>query len=183
MSLTPSNMLSLGTSMPSFELPTAEGKPVSSKDFADRPTVAAFICNHCPFVVHIAPSFSAFAKECAARGVNVVAINSNDIENYPDDSPEKMIEFGKKHDFSFPYLFDATQHVARSFDAACTPDFYLFGGNGRLFYRGRYDASRPGNSVATSGSDLKGALSALEKDEPAPKEQHPSMGCNIKWRT
>ena len=183
MSLTPSNMLSLGTSMPSFELPTAEGKPISSKEFADRPTIVAFICNHCPFVVHIAPSFSAFAKECAARGVNVVAINSNDIESYPDDSPEKMIEFGKRHDFSFPYLFDATQHAARSFDAACTPDFYLFGGDGRLFYRGRYDASRPGNSVATSGSDLRGAVSALEKGDPAPEEQHPSMGCNIKWRT
>ena len=141
-----------------------------------------FICNHCPFVIHIQAAFAQMAAEYQQRGVAVVAINANDVANYPDDSPEKMIEAVREHGYSFPYLFDETQTVARAYDAACTPDFYLFDAQHRLYYRGQFDNARPGNDEPVNGADLRHALDAVLAQQPAPEGQKPSLGCNIKWK-
>ncbi len=184
MALTPSNMLPLGTPAPDFSLPDPlTGERVSLSHISNgRPLIVAFICNHCPYVVHVRDSFAALAAEYLAKGVATVAICSNDVTTHPDDAPEKMAELARQLDFSFPYLHDETQEVARAYDAACTPDFYLFDAGLRLVYRGQMDGSRPKNDVPNDGRDLRLALDALLAGEPIPTAQTPSMGCGIKWK-
>ena len=184
MALTPSTMqLSLGAAAPAFSLPDPNGKIHSLDDFAGRPALlVAFICNHCPYVKHVAPAFTRLAKEYQGRGVGVIAINANDFEHYPDDSPAKMKEEIAERGYTFPYLVDETQQVARAYRAACTPDFFLFDADRKLVYRGQMDASRPGNNLPVTGKDLRDALDAVLAGRPLAKEQRPSIGCNIKWR-
>jgi len=184
MALTPSTMqLSLGAEAPDFALPDPDGKIHSLADFAGRPALlVAFICNHCPYVKHVAPAFAKLAKEYQAKGVGVVAINSNDYEHYPDDSPAKMKEEIAARGYAFPYLVDESQQVAKAYRAACTPDFYLFDADQTLVYRCQMDASRPGNNLPGTGNDLRAALDAILGGRPVAKDQRPSIGCNIKWR-
>lgn len=182
MALTPSNMLPLGTPLPAFSLVDCFGQQHASSDFAGQPLLVAFICNHCPYVKHLADHFSQFARHYQRYGLKVIAINSNDYRAHPDDSPEKMREEVNQRGYPFPYLVDETQLVARAFQAACTPDFYLFGADGKLAYRGQYDDSRPGNNIALSGRDLRAACDAVLAGSPPAAEQTPSVGCNIKWR-
>jgi peroxiredoxin len=180
---TASTMLPLGTEAPDFTLPDASGKMVSLSDFAGKPALlVAFICNHCPFVKHIAAGLAELATEYQKRDVAVVAVNSNDVENYPDDSPVKMAEEVKRRGYAFPYLYDETQSVAKSYGAACTPDFYLFDKNRKLVYRGQLDSSRPDSGIPVTGKDLRAALDAVLSGRPVAKEQKPSIGCNIKWK-
>lgn len=184
MARTPSTMLELGTSAPDFTLP-CPGKeaPVSLADFNGKPLLVIFSCNHCPYVIHILDSLTAFANDCLQRGVSVVMINANDVDNYADDSPEKMLELGNNHGFQFPYLYDATQQTAIAYRAACTPDFFLFDDSHRLVYRGQYDGARPRNDTEITGVDLKTAVDKLLMGEPQATDQLPSMGCNIKWKS
>jgi peroxiredoxin len=183
MAETASTMLPLGTSAPDFSLPDPSGKLVSLNDFKDaRALLVAFICNHCPYVKHIQKQFASLAKEYQARGVGVVAINSNDIESYPEDRPEKMAEEIKQAGYTFPYLYDESQQVAKAYRAACTPDLYLFDRDHRLVYRGQFDDSRPGNARPVSGADLRTALDAVLAGGVVPENQKPSVGCNIKWK-
>src|SRR5262245_56855836 len=183
MALTPSTMVPLGTPAPDFRLPDTDGRTVSLADLADAPALlVAFLCNHCPYVRHARTAFATLARDYQARGVAVVGINANDAEKYPDDSPERMRQEREKAGYTFPYLFDETQEVARAYRAACTPDFFLFGPERRLLYRGQYDGSRPGNDVPVSGADLGAALDAILSGRPAAADQRPSMGCNIKWK-
>ena len=183
MTETPSTMLPLGTKAPYFRLPDPSGKWVSSDDFKGAPALlVAFICNHCPYVKHIRSRFAAIASEYQARGVAVVAINSNDVQNYPEDSPKKMAEEIRTIGYRFPYLYDETQDVALAYKAACTPDLYLFDGERRLVYRGQFDGSRPKNGVPVTGADLRAALDAVLAGKPVPADQKPSLGCNIKWK-
>ena len=178
-----SNMLPLGTQAPKFRLADPIGKWVSSDDFRDAPALlVAFICNHCPYVKHIRAKFAEMAKEYQERGVAVVGISSNDAESYPEDGPAKMAEEIKLAGYTFPYLYDESQEVAKAYQAACTPDFFLFDGNRRLVYRGQFDDSRPSNQRPVTGADLRGALEAVLQGLPAPAEQKPSVGCNIKWK-
>ncbi len=148
-----------------------------------RSLLVAFFCNHCPYVVHIRESFVHFANEYEPKGLGVVAISSNDIEAYPDDRPEKMSEDAQNYSYSFPYLFDETQEVAKAYRAACTPDFFLYDENRKLVYRGQYDSSRPKNTNPVTGEDLKNAVDALIQGNSIPENQIPSMGCNIKWKS
>jgi thiol-disulfide isomerase/thioredoxin len=141
-----------------------------------------FICNHCPFVIHVQDELRNIGQEYSEKGISIVAISSNDIENYPQDAPDKMKEFAKENKFNFPYLYDETQEVAKSFNAACTPDFFLYNSDKELVYRGQLDASRPGNEIPVTGKDLRGALDALVNNKEVPKDQIPSIGCNIKWK-
>ena len=183
MSETPSTMLEIGTQAPSFSLPEpASGNQVSLSDYNGRPLLVVFSCNHCPYVLHILESFTEFANAARLRGLETVMISSNDVAGYPADSPEKMVELARNRGFEFPYLYDESQQVAQSYQAACTPDFFLFDADHRLVYRGQYDGSRPGNSVAVSGSDMKAAVDALLAGTLPSGEQVPSVGCNIKWR-
>lgn len=183
MALTPSTMAPLGSSAPDFRLPDTDGKWVSLADFADAPALlVAFLCNHCPFVKHIRESFAALAREYQTRGVAVVAINSNDPIRHPDDSPERMKEERTAAGYTFPYLFDETQEVAKAYRAACTPDFFLFDRDKRLVYRGQMDASRPGNGKPNDGADLRAALDAVLAGRTPSSQQTPSVGCNIKWK-
>ena len=183
MALTPSTMLPLGTPAPDFQLPDPSGRRVARDDFAAAPALlVAFLCNHCPYVKHIQAGFAAFAKEYAARGLAIVAINSNDFEAYPEDAPARMAEEANRHGYVFPYLIDETQEVAKAHRAACTPDLFLFDAARRLAYRGQFDASRPGNRVPVTGADLRAAADAVLAGRPAPAEQAPSIGCNIKWK-
>ena len=180
---TASTMLSLGTKAPNFSLPDTEGKPVSPSDFADAPALLVmFISNHCPYVKHVAGELAALGRDYQKKGVAVVAINSNDVANYPDDSPAKMAEEVAHRGYTFPYLYDETQEVAKTYRAACTPDFYVFDKNQRLVYRGQLDDSRPGNDIPVTGRDLRGALDAVLSSEPLPEDQKASLGCNIKWK-
>ncbi|GAB6164099.1 thioredoxin family protein [Thermostilla marina] len=180
---TASTMMPLGTPAPAFRLPDYAGKEWSIDDFADAAALlVVFMCNHCPFVKHIADELAALAKEYQAKGVAVVGINSNDVVNYPDDSPEKMREEATRRGYTFPYLYDHTQEVAKAYRAACTPDFFLFDRERKLFYRGQFDDSRPGNDVPVTGADLRAALDAVLEGRPAPEVQKPSLGCNIKWK-
>jgi peroxiredoxin len=176
-------MLELGTPAPDFMLPDYDGRPHALADFAAAPALlVVFTCNHCPFVRHVRPEFSALVREYQARGLAVVAINSNDIENYPQDGPDAMRAEAAEHGYAFPYLLDATQDVAKAFRAACTPDFFLFDARRRLVYRGQFDDSRPGNGRPVTGADLRAAVEAtLAGGTPGP-DQMPSLGCNIKWR-
>ncbi len=184
MARTPSTMLELGTPAPDFCLPEpATGNTVCLADFADRPALlVAFICNHCPYVIHIRDAFAEMAREYSDRGLQVVAINSNDADNYPDDSPEKMAEAVREHGFVFPYLYDESQEVAKAYRAACTPDFFLFDADRRLVYRGQFDDARPRNDEPVTGRDLRQAIEALLAGRPIPEDQKPSLGCNIKWK-
>jgi len=183
MSQTPSTMLELGTDAPDFSLPDpVSGDLVALSDYQKKPLLIIFSCNHCPYVLHILKSFVEYANEIQISGLSVIMINANDIENYPDDSPQKMIDLAKQYGFSFPYLYDESQLVAAVYRAACTPDFFLFDNQHRLVYRGQYDGSRPGNHEKITGVDLIAASQALLKDETISTQQLPSMGCNIKWR-
>ncbi|MFN0069281.1 MAG: thioredoxin family protein [Limisphaerales bacterium] len=183
MALTPSSMLPLGTPAPNFALPDAAGRTVQLADFAAAPVlVVAFICNHCPFVKHLRAALADFGRECAARGVALVAINCNDAERYPADSPAAMAAEAHAAGYDFPYLFDESQAVAAAYRAAFTPDFFVFDAARRLAYRGQFDDSRPGNGRPVTGADLRAAVGALLAGRTVPAAQTPSMGCNIKWR-
>lgn len=182
MAMTPSTMLALGTAAPDFKLPDTNGKTVSLSDFRGKPVLVMFICNHCPFVKHIRGALAQLGRDYQSH-VGIVAISSNDVENYPDDSPAKMKAEAKSAGYTFPYLFDKTQAVAKNYRAACTPDFYLFDANHKLIYRGQFDDSRPGNGIAVTGKDLRAALDAVLKGEEPSANQKPSIGCNIKWKS
>jgi peroxiredoxin len=179
-----STMLALGTKAPAFRLPDFKGRVYSIDDFATSPALlVAFICNHCPYVKHIRTEFARFAREYSSRGVAVVAIVSNDIETYPQDGPAGMEEEARAAGYTFPYLFDESQKVARAYHAACTPDFFLFDRARGLVYRGQFDSSRPKNGEPVTGADLRAACDALLADRPVSQEQYPSIGCSIKWKT
>lgn len=184
MAVTPSNMIPLGTLAPNFNLLD----PVTSKQVdlhsvkGEKGTVVMFICNHCPFVKHVNAEIVRICNDYHVTGFGFVAINSNDVEKYPDDSPEKMIEAARKHSYTFPYLYDETQEVAKAYRAACTPDFYLFDADLKLIYRGQLDNSRPGNSIPVNGRDLREALDNVLNNSKQRKDQKPSIGCNIKWK-
>ena len=179
-----STMLELGTQAPYFSLQDAvTGKTVSLDNYkGNRGLLVMFICNHCPYVKLIKEELIKYAAEYMKNGVAVVAISSNDVENYPDDSPEKMKEDAEKYGYPFPYLFDETQEVAKAYKAACTPDLFLFDENHKLYYRGQFDDARPKNDIKPTGRDLRDATNRLLAGEPAPEKQIPSIGCNIKWK-
>jgi thiol-disulfide isomerase/thioredoxin len=179
-----SNMLQLGTLAPSFTLLDTQDNIHKSFESlkSDKGTVIMFICNHCPFVKHLNSALSQFAKDYQAKGMSIIAISSNDAINYPDDSPEKMKENAIAQNFTFPYLYDESQEVAKNYKAACTPDFYLFDGDLKLVYRGQFDSSRPNNGTSPSGEDLRNACDALLNSTPINPTQLPSIGCNIKWK-
>jgi len=180
---TPSTMLPLGTRAPDFALPNVDGRTVTLADSAGpKGTLVMFICNHCPFVKHVADQLAALGSEYLPRGIGVVAISSNDVSSHPADSPEQMVHEAEDRGYVFPYLYDETQEVAHAYHAACTPDFFLFDGDRKLAYRGQLDASRPGNDVPVTGADLRAAIDALLAGHPVPTEQRPSLGCNIKWK-
>jgi peroxiredoxin len=183
MSVTPSTMPDLGMEAPDFELPDTEGNPVSLDDLRDASAfLVVFMCNHCPYVKHIQEELARFGEEYGRKGLAMVGINANDVVSHPEDRPEKMKEEKERVGYPFPYLHDETQEVAKAYGAACTPDFFLFDGDGELFYRGQFDGSRPGSDVPVTGEDLREACDrALAGDEP-PEEQKPSAGCNIKWK-
>ncbi|KAB7531336.1 redoxin domain-containing protein [Flagellimonas olearia] len=184
MARTPSNMLALGTKAPEFELlDTVSNETLSLEKLKGKNgTVVMFICNHCPFVIHVNPELSKLGKEYQAKGIGFVAISSNDVVNYPQDAPDLMKEKAKAMEYSFPYLYDETQEVAKAYDAACTPDFYLFEANLELVYRGQLDDSRPGNGLPLTGSDLRNAMDAVLNGNAVDSNQKPSIGCNIKWK-
>ena len=183
MSLTPSTMLPLGTPAPDFTLPDTNGTPVSLADFPQPALLVIFMCNHCPYVVHLREGMARLARDYAPRGVGILGINANDVQNYPADSPGRMQAELKSAGYIFPYLYDEMQAVAKAFRAACTPDFFLFDAGRKLVYRGQFDDSRPGNGQPVTGRDLRAALDALLASQPVPAIQKPSLGCNIKWKT
>ncbi len=185
MSLTPSNMLPLGTVAPSFTLPdVVSGKNLALSDLKGaKATVIMFICNHCPFVKHINSALTKLANDYLAKSVSFIAICSNDIVEYPEDAPEKMKQEALLHGYPFPYLYDASQAVAKAYMAACTPDFYVFDQQLKCIYRGQLDASRPGNNIPVSGEDIRTALDHHLAGLPVLANQRPSQGCNIKWKT
>ena len=175
-------MLQLGTKTPEFSLPNIDGSTVSLSDFANsKGLLVIFMCNHCPFVKHLRTELAELCNEYQAKGLGVVGISSNDVANYPDDSPEKMAEESADAGYQFPYLYDATQEVAKAYKAACTPDFFLFDSDLTLAYRGQFDDSRPGNDLPVTGADLRAACDKVLAGKPVPTDQKPSIGCNIKW--
>lgn len=184
MSRTPSHMLPLGTTAPEFSLPdTVTEKTLNLQALkGDKGTVIMFICNHCPFVKHVNPQIVKLAKDYKIKGIGFIAISSNDVENYPQDAPDLMKENAKQEGYTFPYLYDATQETAKAYNAACTPDFYLFNPDLELVYRGQLDDSRPGNGIPLTGNDLRSALDALLEGKEIDQNQKPSIGCNIKWK-
>jgi len=181
MALTPSTMLPLGTVAPDFSLPDTDGKTVKLADHKGKPLLVMFICNHCPFVKHVADELARLGRDYAAKAA-IVAISSNDVTSHPDDSPEKMKAEKKARGYTFAYLFDETQRVARAYNAACTPDFFLFDKQHKLVYRGQLDGSRPGNEIKNDGKDLRAALDAVIAGKSPDEKQTPSIGCNIKWK-
>ena len=184
MSLTPSTMLPLGTAAPDFRLPDTNGKIVSLADFKNAPALLiVFMCNHCPYVKHIRQGLAQLGRDYLPKGAGIVGINSNDAVNYPADSPAKMKEEMQVAGYTFAYLYDETQAVAKAYRAACTPDLYLFDKEKKLVYRGQFDDSRPGNGMRVTGMDLRDALDAVLSGKPVEKEQIPSIGCNIKWKS
>lgn len=184
MALTYSTMLPLGTQAPAFTLlDTVSGEILSLEDIkSNRGTVIMFICNHCPYVKHYEEELVRISTEYQKQGIAFVAISSNDVDNYPDDSPEKMKQNATQLGYPFAYLYDETQEVARAYQAQCTPEFYLFDGELKCVYRGRLDASSPGNDAPIDGADIRAALECLLTNKPISENQHPSMGCNIKWK-
>ncbi len=183
MAKTLSTMLPLGTKAPEFSLEDVDGQKKSLKDFPKaKGYLVMFICNHCPYVVHVIKTLVELSNKCQEQGIAVFAINSNDVVSHPEDSPLKMKEFAKAHGFTFPYLFDESQELAKAYQAACTPEFYLFDQDQYLVYRGQMDDSRPANNKSNDGADLKRAIAALLANSKQLSEQKPSMGCNIKWK-
>jgi len=185
MARTESTMLELGTPAPDFSLPQpATGNTVSLANFTgNKALLVIFMCNHCPYVLHIHKELNDLIREYQSKGLAAVAINANDVENYPDDSPEKMVSLGDEMDYCFPYLFDEDQSVAKYYKAACTPDFFLFDDEMKLAYRGQFDASRPRNDAPVTGDDMRAAFDAVLSGKTISEElQKPSMGCNIKWK-
>lgn len=183
MTVTASTMLPLGTKAPAFSLPDTQGRIVSPEDFKEAPAlVIIFMCNHCPFVKHVLHAMVELTGEYQQKGVAFVAINSNNAAEFPEDRPERMKELAAEAGFTFPYLYDETQEVAKEYRAACTPDFYVFDRERKLAYRGQMDASRPGSSIVPDGADLRAALDAVLENKPVGSDQKPSMGCNIKWK-
>ena len=184
MARTPSQMIDLGTEAPTFSLPdVVSGETISLDSFPGaRGYMVAFICNHCPFVQLIRHEFARYGREYTNRGIAVIAINSNDIDAVPDDAPDKMKDDARRFGYTFPYCLDEDQSVAKAYQAACTPDFYLFDADRKLVYRGQFDATRPGSDTPVTGADLRAATDALLAGKQIPQEQHPSLGCNIKWR-
>ena len=184
MAQTPSNMLPLGTRAPAFTLPdTVSGKTLSLDALKGaKGTVVMFICNHCPFVKHVNGELVRVAKDYQSKSISFVAISSNDVQSYPEDGPDKMKAAAKQLGYPFPYLYDETQDVARAYQAACTPDLYLFDANLACVYRGQLDDARPGNSAPVNGKDLRAAMDALLTGKPIDPAQKPSVGCNIKWK-
>jgi peroxiredoxin len=183
MSLTPSTMLELGTITPAFRLPDFDGHLLSDRDFQNAAALlVAFICPHCPYVTHIRQEFARFAQEYQAQGLAIVAINSNDTKAFPDDGPARMKSESASAGYTFPYLFDESQHVAKAFRAACTPDLFLFDRHHRLVYRGQFDESRPSKDVPVTGADLRAAADLVLAGLPVPVDQKPSVGCNVKWK-
>ena len=175
-------MLPLGTPAPDFSLPdTVSGNTVSLENYAGAALVIMFICNHCPFVVHIQDGLVNFGADYQDTDVSVVAISSNDIHSFPDDAPDKLAAVAREYGYAFPYLYDETQEVAKSYTAACTPDFYVFGPDRTLAYRGQFDDARPSNSIPVTGNDLRAAVDAVRAGQEVPSAQKPSIGCNIKW--
>ena len=180
---TASTMSPLGSPAPDFSLVNVDGRVVSLSDFADAPALLVmFICNHCPYVKHIAPVLAQVCREYQTQGVAVVAISSNDSVGYPEDSPEQMVQEARERGYTFPYLFDETQAVARAYGAACTPDFFLYDRNRKLAYRGQLDSSRPRSDIPVTGEDLTAAVRAVLAGQPVAENQRPSLGCNIKWK-
>jgi len=184
MARTPSVMVALGTAAPDFSLPdTVSGRRVSWSDVkGETATVIMFICNHCPFVQHVNHELVRLANDYKTKGVGFAAISSNDIVGYPEDAPDKMKEVAIKLQYPFPYLYDESQQTAAAYNAACTPDFFIYDKNGRLAYRGQLDDSRPGNNIPVTGKDIRHALDCLISNKPLPDTQRPSIGCNIKWK-
>jgi len=184
MALVPSTMPELGIPAPPFSLPDTSGKLVSLDDFAAAPALlVAFWCNHCPYVRHIREAFVTFAREYQAKQVSIVAISSNDTVSHPQDSPAYMRKDAEEFGYAFPYLYDASQDIARAYDAACTPDFFVYDANRQLAYRGRFDAATPGNDAPVTGNELRAAIDTVIEGRRPKAEQMPSIGCNIKWRT
>lgn len=182
MALTESTMLSIGTAAPEFNLPDTEGNSVSLSDLTDGEALAVlFICNHCPYVKHVQHVLADVAREYEEKGIRFVGINSNDVEAYPEDHPNRMKEEGDRIGYTFPYLFDESQEVAKTYRAACTPDIYLFDRDQKLVYRGQFDSSRP-NSGSPTGEDLIAAMDSVLEGRPVSEDQIPSIGCNIKWK-
>lgn len=184
MARTPSTMIALGTKAPDFVLPdTVSGKDLSLENIkGEIATVIMFICNHCPFVKHVNEELVKLANDYKSKGIGFVAINSNDVINHPDDSPVLMTEVAKQLKYPFPYLYDESQETAKGYEAACTPDFFIYDKDLRLAYRGQLDDSRPGNEIPVTGKDIRLTLACLIKNESVPQEQRPSIGCNIKWK-
>lgn len=184
MALTPSSMLPLGTVAPNFELPdTISGKNLTLRELkSDVATVIMFICNHCPFVKHIQHELTKLAKDYQAKNIAFIAINANDVESYPDDSPDKMQQIASQLGYPFPYLYDETQQVAKAYHAACTPDFYIFDKNLKCVYRGQLDDSRPNNNIPVTGKDIRTTLDNILTNKPIEPNQKASIGCNIKWK-
>jgi peroxiredoxin len=181
---TPSSMKPLGSPAPAFSLPDVVTGKLVSRDAVAGPKglLVMFICRHCPFVKHVQNELADIGRDYVSRGVGIVAISANDESGYPEDRPEKLAEMAKELGFTFPFLYDESQDVAREFDAQCTPDFFLYDAGGRLVYRGQLDDSRPGNGMPVTGRDLRSALDALGAGEPVSPHQKPSIGCNIKWK-
>jgi len=183
MALTPSTMLELGTKAPDFALiEPATQKVVKLSDFEGQSVLVAFICNHCPYVILIKNAFSKFAHQYQAKGLQVIAINANDIDNYPEDSPLNMISDVKDFEYSFPYLYDDTQEIAKQYHAACTPDFFMFDAEHKLFYRGQFDSARPNSGIPVTGEDIIKAAEQLLSGKAEPDMQIASLGCGIKWK-
>jgi peroxiredoxin len=181
---TQSKMVALGSTAPTFALPDTAGRIVRLSDFSAAPALLViFMCNHCPYVIHVREKLVELIREYQSKGVAVVGINSNDVANYPEDSPAKMKEYAARYGYTFPYLYDETQEVARAYEAACTPDFFLFARDRKLVYRGQMDDSRPKSDIPVTGTDLRAALDAVLAGEEVSGNQIPSMGCNIKWKS
>lgn len=185
MALTPSNMMAIGTTAPRFTLPdVVSNQNISFNESSQsKATVVMFICNHCPYVKHIHEDIGKLANDYQSKEITFLAISSNDAENYPADAPQKMKELAEKLNYTFPYLYDETQEVAKAYQAACTPDFYIFDQNRKCVYRGQFDDSRPGNGIPVTGNDLREALDAILDGNPVTEKQKPSLGCNIKWKS
>lgn len=184
MAFTESNMMALGTTAPDFTLwnPLTETMVSLDEVRGENGTCILFICNHCPYVIHVNEELVRMAQDYKSKGIGFVAINSNDTENYPEDAPDKMSIVAKVLRYPFPYLFDESQEIAKAYEAACTPDIYVFDRDNKLYYRGRLDESRPKNEILLTGRDLRNALDRLLEKKPAPEKQYPSGGCNIKWK-
>lgn len=184
MAQTPSNMLPLGTKAPNFNLPATNFNDFFSYETVkgEKGTLVIFICNHCPFVLHAIDEIVMIANDYRVQGIGIVAISSNDVVKYPQDTPDKMADFALENKIDFPYLYDETQEVAKAYDAACTPDFYLFDTQDKLVYRGQLDDSRPGNGIPISGSDLRNAIDSIIYNRKMNPNQKPNIGCNIKWK-